>query len=493
VPSGAIDFAQEGIAMNRKLGLAAFLLTAVPVHWAMAQQNETTSPATPTPAEQKAAAETRTIELANEKAALEIKALRAKGLSDIVPASATSGTTTAKDGAGKAEAAALAAAAVNGVADDIAREARMAAIASAAIEQADGPMACGDVTALNPQPLPPEEIPPVLLLSADTTLTFAHWEQFRFRACTVAEQQKKAIKAADDLLKTLPRPNRETGGAGFIPAAQAAIAIGAKMIQLLTPDWEIGNIPVTTSNRALMAAVARAYLTQEGQRGRVYWQGQVGKRGASRSIFEAIDKLSERHSAAEQRIELLKPHLTAAKKALDAIKEEGPDKEKAKKEFDKWNNPTTALSDARTAYEQLIKDLNGKEGEALLPINRVVDEAAAAELLGSGGLALSLGVESSAGGYYTRKVIWDVLVRRGPPFYVSGGAVVTYAAIRPLDQQVLAAGLFTCNADYVRLNRISATVNKSDPIGCGPVAATRVASAGGAGESGIAPAKGRRK
>lgn len=447
--------------MKTKLAIAALLLTATPLSWLMAQTDGAAE--TPTFEKQKQEEELRGLKLQNDKLSQENQAAKAKALSDIFPASSTTGTTTAKDGAGKAEAAALAAAAVNGVADDIAREARAAAQASKGSDY-EGPADCGNLTSLKPKTRTSGQVAPVLLLAADSSLSFSHFEQFRFRACALGEQFKKLL------------PPSEAGGAIPLVAVQAALAAGTKLLQLLTPDWEAGTIPVTTTNRALMAAVARAYVgSGAGTTGRVYWQGQVSKSGASDSIFKALKALGESYAKAGERINAMKSQLTEAKKKLDTVnanpRSSQAQKDKAKAEFDKWNNPTTALAEVRAAYEQLLKDLNGKESEALLPINRVVDQAAAAELLGTDGLALSLGVESSAGGYFTRKVIWNALGVGGPPFYVSGGAVVTYVAVRPADQQVLAAGLLTCSAPYQRIRRVAAATNGSAPISCTSVAA----------------------
>ena len=53
----------------------------------------------------------------------------------------------------------------------------------------------------------------------------------------------------------------------------------------------------------------------------------------------------------------------------------------------------TALAEARAAYAALVRSLAGGEGQTTLPITKVIDEAAAAQLLGPTGLALNLNLE----------------------------------------------------------------------------------------------------
>ena len=411
----------------------------------------------------KAEEELRKLQFENDKAEREEKEARLKAIADSFPTSPTSGSTEVKTGAGQMEANALTAVAINALADDIARDSRAAARASSG----------APLTALQPCLILPEtraagtNAPvPVLLLSGDEKLTFGHWEQFRFRACHLDEEFRRTKKAAREALGIA---DDEGGG---VAAFGTAVTVASKLLQLVTPDWEIGGITVTASDKALMAAVARQYINGSPTTP-IYWGSQISKLGGGSAVFGALSTLNKHDLDAGGLIGKLKPNLSKAQKALDAIKKKNGYTTAAEAEVEKWADPTTALTAAKGSYVALLQHLNGKPGEALLPINQVINEAAAADLLGASGLALNVDVETSGGGYYKRKVIWDALGIGGPPFYVTGGVVVNYLAVRPSDQRVLAAGLFSCSAGYLKINQAASRTNTgslANNTGCQPVA-----------------------
>ena len=418
-------------------------------------------------------------ELDNQKLALEnAEAARAlteakrKSVTELLPDSDTSGAVTVKDGAGQMESTLLAARATRAVADDIAKSARDAAKTSAAkkAEALYEQTPCTALPTLEPTSASRDSFAPILLVASTDSFAFGHWEQFRFRACGMANDFEAAFEKA----KTLPdvsKPKASSGGAklsiaGALGAAEV-VSIGVELAKLVTPDWEVGSVSVTSTDRALMTAVAGEYLALPAdKRGRIFWTGQVSKLGAANDVFASLRKLDELDRKAAGLIDRYGPGLKKAQAAYDAAEPEK--KEAAKAELDKWQ-PVVALQDAREAYSKLIKDLNGKETEALLPINLVVQQAANARLLGDAGLVLSVSMQSAGGGYYSRKVIWNALVAGQPPYFVSGGVVVNFNAVRPADQQVFAGGLYECSAGYVRLSKVANTTGKAETAspGCG--------------------------
>ncbi|MEO8113555.1 MAG: hypothetical protein ABI655_04170 [Phenylobacterium sp.] len=413
----------------------------------------------------KADLENQKLAIDNAEAARALTEAKHKATVDAFPKGDTTGKVDAKDGAGQVEASALAAVATAATAIDIAQETLAGAKASAKFPASlYGEVLCPELKTLEAT-TPSQEVAPVLLISSVDTFGFGHWDEFRFRACGTAKAFREAIAAARSLPepKAAKKPKKAEGGGG--PAGLAvgeALSIGVQLAQLITPDWEVGRVAVTSSDRALMMAVARAYRQIDGNQGRIYWASQVSRLGGSNDVFGALAALDAFDREAAKLVEKYGPGLKAAQAAYDKVaKDENATPEKlkaAKLELDVWR-PVTALTEDRAAYEKLLKDLNGKEGEAVLPVSLVVQESASAKLLGPSGLALSLSLQTSGGGYYTRRVIWNAFLPGQVPYFVSGGVVVNYAAVRAADQQVYAAGLFACTASYTKLNRIAAKTN----------------------------------
>lgn len=404
--------------------------------------------------------EARAKRLANEKAELEIEearralsAAKRKDIVDSIPTGDTTGKTEVKGDAGKMEASALAALAINALADDIARDALAAANASAGERMTlPAQTSCPKLRDLDGPAGPTGQAAPVVLTASSEKLSFQQWSYFRFRACLIAGQFVGAINDADAVLGARSAGSGEGGGgAAGIGAALTAVS---KLAQLVTPDYEVGGITLTPSDRALLTAVAREYLsaakTIGGRQGPLYWSSEVSRIGGAEHVFTALEALDRQDQAAATLITQLK----SEKKVRQA------------------KRATEALQAARTAYAGLLTQLGGKDDESPMPLAKVLSQAAVARLLGPRGLVLSANVQTAGGGYYTRRVIWNALALGGPPFYVSGGVVVNFAAIRASDQQVMAAGQFACDAGYVRLDRVRRMVNvdNAKKVKCTPFA-----------------------
>jgi hypothetical protein len=444
-------------AARRFLYAATALAAAQTGQVATAQESASTdAQAEATMKKDQEAEQLRGARLDNDKKEQELAAARAKAVTDAFPASPTSGKIEGKAGAGKMEASALAAASINAVADDIARDVKLAAVRRNPSPEAGAKGIC------SPVPLPARTggtetssgAAPVLLLAGSGTLSFSHWEQFRFRSCAILKEFQDALG-----VRATATSSSEVGGFGFAGIGTAVTA-ASKLLQLVTPDWELGGIELAATDKALLAAVANAYIgSRAADGGAIYWAGQVSKLGGSKEVFDMLGALDALDIAAAKKIDALQPALDAAKKKLAAAKGDEA-KRKAQAAVTAAEKAIEPLSTARDNYAQLLKHLNGKAGEALLPINEVVNQAAAETLLGRDGVVLNLGIESVGGGYYSEKAIWNVLGIGGPPYWVSGGVVVSYLAVRPSDQRVVAAGLFSCSAGYVRVNRAAGFANR---------------------------------
>lgn len=408
-----------------------------------------------------------------EKAAYDLEAARRKEIVDTLPASSTSGKVDIKTDAGKIEANAMTALAINALAPKIADAARDAAVASRSDPVlANDEITCGTLP-LAQAPQPATGLPPVLLMPGKEKLTFNSWNHFRFQACVIHEQFNRAAAAAKTELGikavTPPPPGDDTVGAIDPATIATAISAGSKLLQLLTPDWELGGIGTAVTDKGLASAVAGAYATKtasSGEKGRIYWGGQVSKLGGSKVVFDALHALDRQDREAAGFVDGLKgkSKTHADEVARIAKKKKPTEADKARKaaaerEVARLKKLIDPLTEAQAAHAALVKSLQGKEGEAVPPINQVIDEAVAARLLGATGVVLNLELEAQGGSYYTRKSLWDVLGIGGVPFWGSGGAVVSFTATRPADQQVLRGGELACLAGFKRLSRVAAHVN----------------------------------
>lgn len=415
--------------------------------------------------------------LENEQLRNTIAASKLKAITDAIPTTTSTGATTMGTDAGKMESSALTAVALNGLAATIAADIRAAAVISAAgpfkssktdpcadfpelkdssAAATAGPRVPGDPPAAEPVAAD-GGLAPVLLLAGDDLLTFASWDQFRFRACMVhARLTNATIKAAE----FAPEPSSgDKRGGGIL----TAVSVGSKLLQLLQTDWTVGGIAGTATEKSLLAAVARSYIAQAGQpQARLFWTSQVSRLGGSRPVFAALSVLETLDADAQRSQVRIGGRIEMAKKSVAALlKLKAPTNWQRNRLVEAQGHVAigTGLAEARASYAALVTSLAGAEGQTALPLTKVIEEAAAAELLGSSGLALNLNLESHGGGYYTRKSFIDALGLGGPPAHLSGGAVVSFLAVRPADQQVMAAGLFTCNAGYVKLSRVALRTN----------------------------------
>jgi hypothetical protein len=450
---------------TRRLLYAATALVAVQTGTFVLAQQDTPAQTDSSVKKDMDAEALRGTRLDNDKKEQDLAAARQKGIADAFPTSPTTGKIEGKAGAGKLEASALSTASINAVADDIAADVKLAAL-----QRLPAPTAGASDPCMS-DPLPASAGPakgplaPVLLLAGSGTISFSHWEQFRFRACAIMKEFRDALGT--------PRPRHnvvtssEGGGSAF--GIGAAVNVASKLLQLVTPDWELGGIELAASDKALLAAVADAYIGPRGpDGGAIYWSGQVSKLGGSTQVFKMLSVLDELDIDAAERIEELQPALAAAKKKLAAAKGAAA-KAAAQAAVAAIEKKIEPLSTAKADYAQLLKHLNGKEGEALLPINLVVNQAAAETLLGRDGIVLNLTTESRGGGYYSEKAIWNILGIGGPPYWVNGGVDVSYLAVRPSDQRVVASGAFACLAGYTRVNRVAALANKGrKAVSCTP-------------------------
>jgi hypothetical protein len=434
---------------------------------ALAQETASTPPVASSPSvdDQIKAEDLRTKQLANDETERANREKKRKEILDALPTSTTTGAVTVKDGAGQAEANALSAAAAFQLADQIAGEVSEAASTVGEPEDvADDEPKCDKLPRIDDPSAKPAGPAPVLLVSGTESLSFGHWDQFRFRACKIADDYSSAIEDGKKKEQKLRAVIREPGGTALAGAA-TALSAAVKLAQLVTPDWEVASLTTTVSNRALLLKVARAYQDLPADKkkgGPIYWQGAVSRLGASSRVFDALDTLRHSNEEAEHVAEGLADLITQGEARLKKPKPPAGLKEAvaAAKEA------KAPLDAVIASHAALLKDLYGGDAASVLPMGSVVSEAAAARLLGRRGIVVSVNVDNAGGTSLTRKVIWNAFEPASPPLFISGTVGVSYAAVRASDQRMLTEGAFLCTTGPVRLRKVPAVVNQGGSLSC---------------------------
>lgn len=408
----------------------------------------------------------RQLRIANDAAERSGRIGKSKELVDALPASPTGGASTMKDGAGQAEAYALATTAVRPLAREISD--RVATSIDATIPPATSSLPTGWCKALpslaDPAPDKAGTPAPVLLTSGQDVATFAHWQQFRFRACKLAKDyQDSTTKLTQATQKQTAAVQRPGGG---IALAGAAVSSAVKIAQLGLPDWEIVPAKADVSNRVLLLEVAEALRTHQPSR-MVYWQAVTGAGSGATPVFDALSALAALDDSASA-------SAAGARNRIDqdeaALKKTGSPEAAAKDTLEPFLAATKAASAELQAvvatHVQLLKDLHGDDAASPLPFGAVVNEASIASNLGSGGMVVNVSVDSSGGNVVSRKAIWNVFELGSPPVYVSGTTTVSFAVVRPADQLLVRSGSLSCSTGPVRLGRIPQQLRSDTKQSC---------------------------
>lgn len=358
-----------------------------------------------------------------------------KAVADALP-NPSSGAVDVKAAAGQFEASLLAASAARTVAPKIADEVRTIVDA-----QATPPPSPAGACRIGVPPDATAGKAPVVIISNGTAAGFSHWEAFQVRGCQ-----------AQGLLRTALDNAEARAPAGVGPASVDVLVAGAvlsattKLLATLTPNWEIGGITLTQDDSLLTAAFASDYVKHAAYP--LIWPDRVAKRNASTEVVNVMTGLAKDSIKAHAYLD----QLTKAKKTVADAKATAAQKAVAQRGGDALTPSEAELTAAIAAADALATSLNGDDKTGL-PLNLVVQEKALADALGPNGLALGLHVQTAGGGYYTRKVIWNLF--GGVPFNVSGGVIVSYSLVRPSDWRVVGGGVYGCYKPYGKLTDVS--------------------------------------
>jgi hypothetical protein len=296
----------------------------------------------------------------------------------------------------------------------------------------------------------------VVLLPGAETLHYTNYRQFLLgskltvRALDAAFAGGAALrdKARDVLIAPAPRPGAATAEA--IPAltvAGAAIDAISKLGSYFMTDYESGGISLSPDAEQLTSAVAGSLLKLDPPPSAVVLPGRQAPRSDELEaiIRDLADKVLGVDTAASNAEE-------EAKRQRRLGELNAADKDKHLRAAGFCDSAAELLRKALLKAEAFIATLAVADSKGVALIAKIALEKAIADEAGKAdALSLALDVRAAAGGYYTKKNLWTFFGFM--PFYVMGGAVVTYQLVDK-DGVLKGAGTVPVHAGYSNVKKV---------------------------------------
>ena len=351
------------------------------------------------------------------------KAVAQAAIGLVTGSTAFTGATEVATDAGKGEATLLASRAVNSAA---------ATIADATREKLSGKR--------------------VVLMQGAEAPQFANYRQFLMQESlilqifTAAKTEANRLAVAGDQAASIVRAPG-TAPPAVLPALTAADIVLSSITKLgsyFISDYKIGGITLTADGEQLISAVASGLA-----------ESAVVLLPA-RAVPQAADFAETMETVATQTVDAdsLATDLTTKAEAAKAraVGPADPDKAQLQNAAKLYEQGAAVLRKAIAKSEEFISALLVADAKGVAAITRIAQEkAVCVELNQQDALALVLDVRASVGGYYTKKNLWTFL--GSMPFFVMGGAVVTYCLVDKLGQ-VMKAGLVPVHGGYAPLQEV---------------------------------------
>jgi hypothetical protein len=397
----------------------------------MAQDSTTpTDPVILKAQQDKAQSEARTAAYNAEAAEVTAKYSSAKAAVEALPTSGTSGAVDLKSDAGKSEATLLAAKATNAAAGQIAG-------------------AIGDKV----------KDKPVTIFAGTDRPTLDHFNGFNLRlelldkAITPKAQalDNAAVQALHDIKFTAA-----PGGTHAVAAvAPLAIALGVsaltKLVGLFQTDYSVGGITLSADNAALATAVAGALLGGDKKPTTTTLFSLSTNVTASDDLLTLLKPVAENGAAAQARIAFFQERAKAIRVDANAKDPKMADAAAA------CDQAAAAWQLVATGYDTLLQSLTTADSSGNLLIAKVAEEQRLLNALKGDELVLFVQMNSSTGGYYTKKNLFTAF--GAEPFYIAAGVVVSYTLVGGKDGKAIASGLIPVHGGYWKAPMVAGQVN----------------------------------
>jgi hypothetical protein len=344
-----------------------------------------------------------------------------------------SGAIDLKDKTGTVEARLLAAKAVDGAAERIARSVK---------EHADATHA-------------------IAVIPARSFVSFDTLYLYRLRRGLVE-------RALESVLPPLVATTPASTGA---PVAGSAVAIPAlvssgldalgKVLGFLKTDYQIGGIDVTLDEEIVISAVAGQLLSQKIQK--VVLPLTFMPQAQAKALGEITAEMSELLALRTRGVQAAskeKANITTLEASLSAEKDDAKKKILARDvEIAK-----TKLSDIEAAvalHDEFVGGLVATK-EATAPTLRKILSELLIEQLSATHAILLVRLEATGGGYLIKKNMWTGL--GSMPLYHMGGSAVSYVLLDPITSNVAAAGTHAVHGGFVKSQDMQAALDKKEKV-----------------------------
>lgn len=256
------------------------------------------------------------------------------------------------------------------------------------------------------------------------------------------DAQKQAVEAAYAAAEALSKQANET-----TPTAEVAVsgvaAAGVlleglnKLFSYFRTDYEVTGVAVSLNEPTLLHALAGKILGSKTPRQVLLPQSfDLKATKAIQTILADVKTLSERQLKAVQTAEV---HEKQTGEGAEAHK-------KAAK----------ALREAVAFHERLFAKLTSADDKGTIPIVQVARERTMLKELEAGAFVLQATLHYQGGSQYTRKNMWTFFGAR--PYFHMGGTVVSYVLLEGKAGAVLASGLVPVHGGFVQATKVEKEV-----------------------------------
>lgn len=295
-----------------------------------------------------------------------------------------------------------------------------------------------------------------VIFTGTTRPSFADVRLFEAKAAIVAAAYKSADQAraaANLAFSKLPSAVAPRPGAGPVTESVVAAAATAgaaldtlsKLGSYFQSNYSVSNATVTGPDSDLLAVALAGNLTD------AWYPARWSPPGSANGVQGLMGELPAlRQASVEKAAQMLDQQkaLTAAaaaeknaarKKAIEGVAAQ-------------YGTVGATLAGTDKAYDDLLNGLAESDTAGVARITRVMDQKAITDELNHGAQALLVNVAGAGGTNYTKKNLWTFF--GGMPFYVSGGAIVSYAVIDK-DGAIKKAGQWPLHSGFKKLQAAS--------------------------------------
>jgi hypothetical protein len=298
----------------------------------------------------------------------------------------------------------------------------------------------------------------VILTSGSETLQYPNYRQFLLGLELTTSALDSVIREAADLrikareAAEAPTTTTEDTTAEVPPALTVAgVAIDAisKLGSYFMTDYEASSITLTEDDEQLMNAVAGCLLEQKpaDRPAAVVLPGRKpAQPGELATILkELIDRVRTIDAATTDAAD-------EAKTQRGQSEASAANKDRHLRAAELCDSAADLLRKALAKAETFLATLGVADAKGVTLIAKIAAEKAFADAANDpDALCLALDVRAVAGGYYTKKNLWTFLGFM--PFYVMGGAVVTFQ-LADKDGNLKSAGTVPVHAGYANVNEV---------------------------------------